>query len=386
MSLISRTFRLVIDYSLLLVAGTVVALVWANLDHDSYETVAHALEFVVNDIGMAFFFALAAKEVFESTLPGGALSSPRESAVPILAAIGGMAVPAGMYLAFVHGYGLPELARGWAVPCATDIAFSYLVARIAFPPGSPAIPFLLLLAIVDDALGLVLLATFYPQSAISLGWFIGPVALAMAMSWMLRRGRVRSFWPYVLLAGTCSWIGFHQGGIHPALALVPIVPFMPHRMMDVGIYEPSEEHGADTLSQFEHWWKVPVQVVLGVFGFANAGVHLAAIGAGTLIVLVSLVVGKPIGIAGFTWLAERCGFRRAHGLSWADVVVLGIVAGIGFTVALFFAVAAFPQGELLDQARMGALLSFIAAPLALLLARMRRLVPARAPRPASAEE
>ncbi|MPZ20311.1 MAG: sodium:proton antiporter [Luteitalea sp.] len=382
----SRIFTRIIDYSLLLIAGTVLALVWANLDHDSYETVAHALEFVVNDIGMAFFFALAAKEVFESTLPGGALSSPRESAVPILAAVGGMAVPAGIYVIMVHLSGLPELARGWAVPCATDIAFSYMVARVLFPAGSPAIPFLLLLAIADDAMGLVLLASFYPQKAFSIVWFAGPLVVALAIAWWLRRRRVRSFWPYVLLAGTCSWIGFHEGGIHPALALVPIVPFMPHRMMDLGIYEPTEEHGADTLSQFEHWWKVPVQVVLGLFGFANAGVQLAAMGAGTAIVVIALVVGKPLGIAGFTWLAERCGFRRAHGLSWGDIMLLGTVAGIGFTVALFFAIAAFPAGDLLDQVRMGALLSFIAAPIALLLAMVRRLVPGREPRAASAEE
>jgi NhaA family Na+:H+ antiporter len=385
-SLISRIFTSIIDYSLLLIAGTVLALVWANVDHHSYEPLAHALEFWVNDIGMAFFFALAAKEVFESTLPGGALSSPRESAVPILGAVGGMAVPAGVYLAMVHAAGLPELARGWAVPCATDIAFSYMVARVLFPAGSPAIPFLLLLAIADDAMGLVLLATFYPQKAISIVWFAGPLILALAIAWWLRRRRVRSFWPYVLLAGTCSWIGFHEGGIHPALALVPIVPFMPHRMMDLGIYEPAEEHGADTLSHFEHWWKVPVQIVLGLFGFANAGVQFAAVGAGTAIVVIALVVGKPMGIAGFTWLAERCGFRRAHGLTWGDVTLLGTVAGIGFTVALFFSIAAFPSGDLLDQVRMGALLSFVAAPIALLFALVRRVVPARAPRAASAEE
>ncbi|MGH9161754.1 MAG: Na+/H+ antiporter NhaA [Vicinamibacteraceae bacterium] len=386
MSLISRIFTFIIDNSLLLIAGTVLALIWANVDHHTYESLAQAVEFWVNDVGMVFFFALAAKEVFESTLRGGALSSPRESAVPILAAVGGMAVPAGMYVAMVHANGLPELARGWAVPCATDIAFSYMVARVVFPAGSPAIPFLLLLAIADDALGLVLLASFYPQKAFSVIWFVGPLVIALAMAWWLRRRRVQSFWPYVVLAGTCPWIGFHEGGIHPALALVPIVPFMPHRMMDIGIYAPAEEHGADTLSRFEHWWKVPVQIVLGLFGFANAGVQFAAMGAGTVIVVVALVAGKPIGIAGFTWLAERCGFRRAHGLTWGDVALLGTIAGIGFTVALFFAIAAFPSGDLLDQVRMGALLSFVAAPIALLLAMVRRLLLARAPRTASAEE
>src|SRR6478672_1517731 len=157
----------VIDNSLLLIAGTVTALVWANTGLASYEHVSHALHFVVNDVGMVFFFALAAKEIVEATLPGGPLGSLREAAVPLMAAVGGMAVPAGLFTAQVMLAGRPELMPGWAVPCATDIAFSYLVARLIFPAGHPAIPFLLLLAVADDALGLLLLAVFYPSGPLS---------------------------------------------------------------------------------------------------------------------------------------------------------------------------------------------------------------------------
>ncbi len=112
---------------------------------------------------MVFFFALATKEIVEATLPGGPLASPRQAGVPLLAAVGGMAVPAAIYVLQATFDGRPDLMRGWAIPCATDIAFSYLVARVIFPKAHPAIPFLLLLAIADDALGLILLAVFYPS-------------------------------------------------------------------------------------------------------------------------------------------------------------------------------------------------------------------------------
>jgi Na+:H+ antiporter, NhaA family len=354
-----RIFRFVIDNSLLLIAGTVAALIWANAAPESYDHFAHAWHFVVNDIGMVFFFALATKEVFEATLPGGALSSPRESAVPLFAALGGMAVPAGLFLLLVSTLQQPDLARGWAVPCATDIAFSYMAARVVFKAGDPAIPFLLLLAIADDALGLLILAVFYPSGTLAPLLFAAVMIVAIALAWVLRRQRVTSYWPYIALAGGCSWLALFLGGLHPALALVPIVPFLPH----------GGDH--DTLTHFEHQFRVPVQIVLGLFGLVNAGVPVSSVGSGTWIVVASLVIGKPLGIVLFTWLAERVGFRRAGGLRWADVLVLGTLAGIGFTVALFFATAAFPGGgSLLDEVKMGALFSFAAAPVGIALSRI----------------
>jgi NhaA family Na+:H+ antiporter len=378
---VGRLFHIVIDYSLLLIAGTVTALIWANAGPASYEHFAHAWHFAVNDVGMVFFFALAAKEVFEATLPGGALASPRQSAVPLFAAVGGMALPALTFFGLIHALQQPELSRGWAVPCATDIAFSYMAARVVFRPGDPAIPFLLLLAIADDALGLVILALFYPTQEIAPLVFAGLMTIAMALAWWIRRQRMTSYWPYVVLAGGCSWLALFKGGFHPALALVPIVPFMPHRHRDPGLFV--EKSGHDTLTRFEHQFKVPVQIVLGLFGLVNAGVPFANIGVATWIVVGSLVVGKPVGILAFTWLAERFGFRRATGLVWRDVLVLGTLAGIGFTVALFFATAAFPPGRLLDDVKMGALFSFVAAPLGVGLSRIVR-GPRRAPQPIAA--
>jgi NhaA family Na+:H+ antiporter len=365
----------VLDNYLLLVMGTVGGLLWAYLDHSSYERFTHLLHFPVNDVGMVFFFALATKEIVEATLPGGALESPREAGVPLLAAVGGMAVPAGLYLLQVGLTNQPQLTPGWAIPCATDIAFSYMAARLIFPKNHPAIPFLLLLAIADDAMGLILLAVFYPTGPLAFGAFAGLMVPALVLAWLLKRRGVKNFWAYTLLAGGLSWAALFTGGIHPALALVPIIPFMPHAKRDLGLFNPAEHHRRDTMNQFEHWWLIPVQVILLLFGLANAGVTISSIGSTTWIVLGSLLVGKPVGIVLMTFLAVKAGLRAPGGLGYVHTAVLGVAAGIGFTVALFFATAAFPPGSILDQAKMGALLSFLAFPLAIAIGRLAGLNP-----------
>jgi NhaA family Na+:H+ antiporter len=366
----SATTRFIFDNSLLLLAGTVAAVVWANVDLGSYDRIAHPLHFAVNDVGMVFFFALAAKEVFEATLPGGPLASPRHAVAPLAAAVGGMAAPALLYLTLATLLGPSELVRGWAIPCATDIAFSAMVARVIFPTGHPGIPFLLLLAIADDALGLVILALFYPSGALSFGALAGLMSAAVLLAMWLRRRRTSTFWAYVIGPGALSWAALYWGGFHPALALVPIVPFMPHSPRDLGVFDPREELLPDTLNQFEHWWATPVQFVLLFFGFANAGVLFEQIGAGTYYVLAALLLGKPIGILLFAGGARLAGARLPEGLGARELLVLGITASIGFTVSLFFATAAFPEGSALAETKMGALLSFAAAPLAIAVARV----------------
>jgi NhaA family Na+:H+ antiporter len=375
-----RVYRLLVDNSALLLVGAVAALVWANLAPASYGAFSHALHFVANDIGMVFFFALAAKEVFEATLPGGPLGSVRSAALPLLAASGGMLGPALLFIGIAHSLGIPDLVHGWAIPCATDIAFSALVARAIFGRGHPAVPFLLLLAIADDALGLVILAVFYPTGPLRPVEAVVLVGAGMAVAWWLRQRGVRSFWPYVLGPGLLSWIGLWRGGLHPALALVPIVGFMPHASADFGPYDHRKDARHDTLSEFEHWWKEPVELILLVFGLVNAGVPLASVGPATWAVVIAMMAGKPVGIGLTTALGRLLTLELADGVSWRDVLVLGTISGIGFTVALFFAAAAFPPGPLLDQTKMGALVSFFAAIAAVGLAavlRVGRFAPAR---------
>lgn len=344
------------EHSLLLPAGALLALIWANTLAASYARVAHALEFAVNDVGMVFFFALAAKEVVEATAPGGSLHTWRRAAMPVVAAIGGMAGPALIYLLIVHLSGRPQLSRGWAIPCATDIAFSYLVATAIYR-RHPAIPFLLLLAIADDAFGLIILAVFYPVGEVRPLVGATLLTVALCVSWLLRRNRIASFWPYVIAGGALSWTALFWGGLHPALALVPIIPFLPHTARDPGLFVPAPASARDALSAFERWWKYPVQMILFMFGLVNAGVPLRAVDTGTWAVLSGVLAGKPIGIGVSVALASVAGLSLPAGLGRKDVIVVGFAAAIGFTVALFFATAAFPAGPALDQSKMGALLS-----------------------------
>ena len=368
-----RVATFIVSNSLLLPAGAAIALAWANIEPASYNALAHRAHFVVNDVGMTLFFALAAKEIVEATVPGGVLHPPSKALTPVMAAVGGMAVPALCYLGLVAATGRHDLTRGWAIPSATDIAFSFLIARWLFGRQHAAVPFLLLLAIADDALGLIVLAVFYPAGTVQPLLFAALVGTALLLCWGLRRARITIVWPYIVIAGAISWGGFYCGGLHPALALVPVIACVPHGARDVGLFEPVRDATRDPLTRFEHSIRVPTEIVLFLFGLVNAGVRFDGIGVGTWIVLGSLLIGKPVGILVVALLTRAAGGQMPAGLSYRDVAVVGCVAGMGFTVALFFCTAAFPEGELLEQTKMGALLSFGAAPTAAMMAALLRV-------------
>ena len=362
-----------VENSLLLILGTATGLVWANVNLETYSEISHYLHFAINDIGMAFFFGIAAKEVFEAVLPGGPLASRKEAAMPLMATLGGMLAPALFYVFGAMLLSRPDLTRGWAIPCATDIAFSYMVARFVFGAKHPAIPFLLILAIADDALGLIILALFYPVGSVNLlvfGLFVGA---AVAVNLILRKLRLVSFWPYILLGGSLSWLGFYLGGFHPALALVPVIFAMPHAQTDIGIFEEGKGELTDPLNQFERWWENPVALILGLFGFANAGVAFTTLTAGTWLVLIALLLGKPMGIILSCAVGRRLGLNLPTGMRWKDVLVVGCAASIGFTVALFVSTVAFSSGPNLDAAKMGSLLSFGGILITIVLAKVLRL-------------
>ncbi len=219
----TAVLHVLFEYSGFLIAGAIAALLWANLDNASYSDFIHYepfptiwkvdIHFLVADLLMAMFFAIAAKEVWESCLPGGALSEPRRAATPLLATLGGIVGPAGVYLAGAATVGqLDALGRGWAIPCATDIAFCYLVARFIFGKGHPAISFLLLLAIADDAAGLAILAIAYPQEEVNLIWLLLTVA-AVVVGVGFRWAGLQSFWWYILIPGAISWWSLDQAGL-----------------------------------------------------------------------------------------------------------------------------------------------------------------------------
>src|ERR1700730_840617 len=195
------------DYLLALPVGCAAALAWANTLPESYYRFANATAFVVNDVGMAFFFALITKEVVEATLPGGDLHPWRRAALPVVAATGSVIVSIAIYLAVAEYFGEHMLGAGWVAACAIDIPGTYVIARLIFG-RHPAVPFLLLLAISADAIGLAAVALVHPLIVLVL------MAAAVSVAAVLRRRRVKSFWPYLLGPGVAAWWALFLGGVH----------------------------------------------------------------------------------------------------------------------------------------------------------------------------
>ncbi len=413
-----RVWNFVTSYSLFLIGGAILALIWANTNPESYH---HFVEFVivddffighlhddghghvvrtltlhylVNDVLMALFFAIAAKEVWEAVILKNGSLRGKKAATPLFATAGGMFGPIAVYLGIAYAMGsetYSAVANGWAIPTATDIAFSYLVGRMVFGAGHPAVRFLLLLAIADDAAGLLILAIFYPSGdlapewlLLSLGAAVGVYVIFNMLPRLMDKGdqlRTRStwvrkklsFWPY-LIAGCLSWYGFQESGLHPALGLLPIVPTIPHADRAFGFFADAERHLHDLLNEIEHALKYPVEIILGLFGLLNAGVEFSSMGPATWLVLAGLLIGKPIGIFLFGWIAAKpLGLGIPEGMRLIDLVVIGFVAAIGFTVSLFVASVAFDAGPVQDAAKMGALFSFFAAVVAIVAGKALRV-------------
>jgi NhaA family Na+:H+ antiporter len=371
MSLRKRMSGLILDYLVALPLGCAAALLWANTFDESYYRFAHAAAFAVNDVGIVFFFALITKEVAEATIPGGALHPWRRAAMPIAAAVGSVAVSVAVYLLFVRYVGEYMLGDGWVVACAVDIPGSYVVARMIFG-RHPAIPFLLLLAISADAIGLACIAVLQPigNPRPLIGLVLMAVAIAGAFA--LRRARAKNFWLYLAGPGALSWWALYAAGVHPALALVPIVPFFPHGRRDQGLFEEPAPQAHDTLTLFERWWRLPVEGVLFFFGLVNAGIPLHGLEAGSW-GLPLAALGRPVGIVAAVALASVFGLHLPARVGWRDVVVVGGIASIGMVFALFFASAVMPPGTMLLELRLGALITLAGAVVATIAARLLRV-------------
>jgi Na+:H+ antiporter, NhaA family len=369
---VPRLSRFALEHLLLLPLGALIALVWVNRDPESYYRFTYAIAFGVNDVAMTFFFALMAKEVVEATAPGGVLHPWRRALMPVIAAIGATLIPALIYIRVVDLLDEPVLALAWPVPFATDIALSYFIARIIFRKD-PLIPFLLLLAIASDAFGFLALALFDPalERHFLGGALIMSAAIALAVA--LRRARVRSFWPYLLGPGSVSWVALFWSGLHPALALIPILPFLPHAPRDPGFFVDALPGARDTLSRFENWWRYPAQAALLFFGVVNAGVPLHALEPGTWGVTIAVIFGKPLGVLLAVGVALATGLHLPQRVGWRELVVLGLTAAAGFSIGLFFCTALLPPGQLRAEVSMGVLLSLVGAPLAIVAARLLRV-------------
>ena len=366
---VPRLSQFAVEHLLLLPLGALIALVWVNTAPESYYSFTFAASFPVNDVAMMIFFALMTKEIVEATAPGGVLHTWRRAMLPVIASFGVSVVPALIFLRVVEALDEPVLSLGWPVTFTTDLAFVYFIGRIIFR-SHPMIPFLLLLGIAADALGFLVLALFNPLRELHLAGGMGILAGAIAIAAGLRWVRVRSFWPYLLGAGSVSWFGLFWGGWHPALALVPIMPFLPHAARDPGFFVDARPDAKDALSQFEIWWKYPAQIALFFFGLVNAGVPAGALEAGTWGLPIAVILGKPLGLFAGVGLALLVGFHLPHRVGWRELTVGGFIAAIGFSIGLFFCAELFPPGQLRSEMSMGVLLSLVGAPVAIVVAKI----------------
>ncbi len=348
---------------ILLLASALAALVWANVDHASYRALlGHELssgiatftvEALINDGLMTVFFFVVGMEI-KRELAIGELRTVAAATLPAIAALGGMLVPAGIFLAWNWG---ATGQHGWGIPVATDIAFCVgVLTLLKHHVPRALVVFAMALAIFDDIGGILVIAVFYGHG-LSVPWLLGAAALTLLLGGMNRFG-VKSGLLYALV-GVALWYAVHHGGIHATISGVVLGLSIPARP------EPAP------IDRFIHRLHPYVAFfVMPVFALANSGVELGGgsgiaslgtpVGLGTA---VGLFFGKQLGIFGFAALAIRFGIAPMPGnASWTKLYGVSTACGIGFTVALFIAALAFPtHPEHLDEAKLGILAGSLAA-------------------------
>lgn len=403
---------------IVLLVSAAAALVWANSPaahsyHEFWElpvtlgfgslSISRSLHFIVNDALMSVFFLVVGMEI-RREIHQGALSQLRVAALPLAAAIGGVAVPALIYLALS---GDSELRPGWAVPTATDIAFAVGVLALL----GKSIPFsirvlLLALAIIDDIAAVIIIAVFYAGGLDPSGLLIAAAAVLLVFG--MQSIGVGNAFAY-LVPGAILWLGLLKTGAHPSLAGVvlglitpvvgrptrePVIQVATRSLQELQeriearSHDPRElSHSINALRRAQRELLPPVvrvqmalhpwvaYGVMPLFALANAGVtlgemDLASDAASTLAlsVALALLVGKPVGIFVGSWLAVRIGWcQLPAGVTWSGVLLVGILGGIGFTMSIFIATLAFTDAHLLSAAKLGVLVGSLIAGIAGLL-------------------
>jgi NhaA family Na+:H+ antiporter len=371
----------------LLLIGAVLALVWANTPWaDAYEQLrrfvpwpgGEALHLDLDlahwagDGLLAIFFFVVGLELKREFVAGD-LRNPRKAALPIVAAVGGMAVPALIFVLF--NVGDSAALRGWAVPTATDIAFALAVLAVIgshLPLGLRA--FLLTLAVVDDLFAITIIAVFYTDD-FNLWLLAGSLVPILVFAWLVQRGRTW-WWALIPLAVT-SWALMHASGVHATIAGVLLgftVPVLARKGAEHGMAE-----------HLEHLWRpISAGIAVPVFAFFAAGVTLRGTDLGTIAadpivlgIVAGLVLGKVIGIFGSSYLmAKFTGAELDDELSWTDLLGVSLLAGIGFTVSLLIGELAYGTGTEGDGAAKAAVVagSVIAAALAAIVLSRRNRV------------
>jgi len=338
---------------LLLIAATLAMLAENTAAHTLYDGLLNTLVAIrvgdfeiakplllwVNDGLMAVFFLMVGLEIKREVLEGE-LSNPATVALPVIGAVGGMAVPALIYS--LINWGDPVAMKGWAIPSATDIAFALGVLSLLGDRVPQSLKlFLLTLAIVDDLGAIAVIALFYTADISPSS--LGVAAVAVAVLFGLNRRRVLTITPYIVV-GVVLWVAVLKSGVHATLAGVVLALFIPLRT--------GAPRGGSPLEGLLHDLHPTVAYgILPVFAFANTGVSLTGLSLGSLTqpvplgIAAGLVLGKPIGVLGLAWGAVRLGIGRLpDGASWLAMGGIALLCGVGFTMSLFISSLAFEQG------------------------------------------
>ena len=341
---------------------------------------AHDLHFRVNDGLMTVFFLVVGLEI-RREMHDGSLSDPRVATLPIIAAVGGVLIPALVYVAINHS---PDTRAGWAIPTATDIAFAVGILSLCGKGVPSALRMLLLtLAIIDDIAAILVIAFFYSSGIDYTGLIL--VAAAVALVLLMQRLGMRSALFYVV-PGAIAWFGMLRAGMHPTLAGV-ILGLLTPATANFGRHRCIDPTALAPVQQVESWLHPWVAYgIMPLFALANAGVSLAGVNltAGKPLsvaagIVAGLVLGKPVGIVLAAMAAvglKLC--TLPAGVSWRHMVVLGLLGGIGFTMAIFISNLAFADSVLLASAKFAVLVaSGAAAVLGLILGRLGDAPPER---------
>lgn len=365
---IAEFFKLESAAGILLVAAAALALIAANSPLASWYdallsttagvriggfAIDKAFILWINDGLMAVFFLLVGLEIKRELLEGE-LSSRERAMLPAIAAVGGMAVPAAIYAAL--NAASPENLNGWAIPSATDIAFSLgVLALLGSRAPLPLKVLLTAIAIFDDLGAIIVIAVFYTYELSFLSLALAFIALLALLA--LNRMGVRNIAPYVVV-GVFLWVCVLKSGVHATLAGVALAAAIPLDR-DAGGHSPlkSMEHGLHPWVAFG---------VLPIFGFANAGVSFAGMSFGYLLnpislgIALGLFAGKQIGIFGSIWLSDRLGVARIpQELNWMQIYGMAMLCGIGFTMSLFIGSLAWPHYDNDSAVRVGVLLGSV---------------------------
>ena len=355
---------------LVLMAFAALALLVANSPFsETYFEALHAkagplsVQLWINDGLMAVFFLLVGLEIKREVLDGELASWPQRI-LPGLCALGGMAVPALVYIAFNRHD--PAAMRGWAVPTATDIAFALGVLSLLGSRVPVALKvFLTALAIIDD-LGAVVIIAFFYTNELSVIYLAGSAAL-LALLVVFNKKGVRVLWPY-LIVGAVLWVLVLKSGVHATLAGVALAMTLP---LDAtgGTRRPKDEANSPLLRLEHALHRVVPFLIIPIFGFANAGLSFEGLGVEQLIapltlgVAGGLLIGKLIGVLGSAFLAVKLGIAQLpSGANWTQMTGIAALCGIGFTMSLFIGLLAFARDPILqDEVKIGILLGSLIA-------------------------